>query len=249
MLETLDLTHQLERPEYIRQLARRQIQLRELGFQVYQQKRPVVIVFEGWDAAGKGGVIKRITEKLDPRGFVVYPISAPHGEDKTKHYLYRFWRRLPERGSIAIFDRSWYGRVLVERVEGFAKENEWKRAFKEINAFERQLHDFATVVVKFWLHISREEQLRRFEERQRIGYKAWKLTDEDWRNREKWGAYEDAAEEMLVKTSTTLAPWTLVEANDKYWARVKVLSQLVQVLSKELDYRPQDPLKKAKNKS
>jgi polyphosphate kinase 2 (PPK2 family) len=249
MLETLDLTHKLERPEYIRQLARRQIQLRELGFQVYQQKRPVVIVFEGWDAAGKGGVIKRITEKLDPRGFVVYPISAPHGEDKSKHYLYRFWRRLPERGSIAIFDRSWYGRVLVERVEGFAKESEWKRAFKEINAFERQLHDFTTVVVKFWLHISREEQLKRFEERQRIGYKAWKLTDEDWRNREKWGAYEDAAEEMLVKTSTTLAPWTLVEANDKYWARVKVLSQLVEVLSKELNYRPQDPLKKAKHKS
>jgi polyphosphate kinase 2 (PPK2 family) len=249
MLETLDLTHKLERPEYIRQLARRQLQLRELGFQVYQQKRPVVIVFEGWDAAGKGGVIKRITEKLDPRGFVVYPISAPHGDDKSKHYLYRFWRRVPERGAIAIFDRSWYGRVLVERVEGFAKEIEWKRAFKEINAFERQLHDFTTVVVKFWLHISREEQLRRFEERQRIGYKAWKLTEEDWRNREKWGAYEDAAEEMLVKTSTTLAPWTLVEANDKYWARVKVLSQLVEVLSKELDYRPQDPLKKAKNKS
>jgi polyphosphate kinase 2 (PPK2 family) len=249
MLETLDLTHKLERPEYIRQLARRQIQLRELGLQVYHQKRPVVIVFEGWDAAGKGGVIKRITEKLDPRGFVVYPISAPHGEDKSKHYLYRFWRRLPERGSIAIFDRSWYGRVLVERVEGFAKENEWKRAFKEINAFERQLDDSGTVVVKFWLHISREEQLNRFEERQRIGYKAWKLTDEDWRNREKWGAYEDAAEEMLVKTSTTLAPWTLVEANDKYWAREKVLSRLVEVLSKELNYKPQDPFKKAKNKS
>jgi AMP-polyphosphate phosphotransferase len=246
MLETLDLTRKFERSEYIRHLARRQIQLRELGFQVYQQKRPVVLLFEGWDAAGKGGVIKRITEKLDPRGFVVYPISAPHGEDKSKHYLYRFWRRLPERGCIAIFDRSWYGRVLVERVEGFAKENEWKRAFKEINAFERQLHDFDTVVVKFWLHISREEQLKRFEERQRIGYKAWKLTDEDWRNREKWGAYEDAAEEMLVKTSTSLAPWTLVEANDKYWARVKVLSQMVEVLSKELNYRPHDPLKKAK---
>jgi polyphosphate kinase 2 (PPK2 family) len=244
MLETLDLTRKLERAEYIRQLARRQIQLRQLGFQVYQQKRPVVLLFEGWDAAGKGGVIKRITEKLDPRGFVVYPISAPNGEDKSKHYLYRFWRRLPERGSIAIFDRSWYGRVLVERVEGFAAEKEWKRAFKEINAFERQLHDFDTVVVKFWLHISREEQLNRFEERQRIGYKAWKLTDEDWRNREKWGAYEDAAEEMLVKTSTTLAPWTLVEANDKYWARVKVLSRLVEVLSKELDYRPEDPLSK-----
>jgi AMP-polyphosphate phosphotransferase len=249
MLETLDLTRRLERAEYIRQLARRQIQLRELGLQIYQQKRPVVLVFEGWDAAGKGGVIKRATEKLDPRGFIVYPISAPHGEDKSKHYLYRFWRRLPERGSIAIFDRSWYGRVLVERVEGFAKENEWKRAFKEINAFERQLHDFDTVVVKFWLHISREEQLIRFEERQRIGYKAWKLTDEDWRNREKWGAYEDAAEEMLVKTSTTLAPWTLVEANDKYWARVKVLSRLVEVLSKAMNYKPADPLKKPKHKN
>jgi len=248
MLETLDLTRKLERAEYIRQLARRQIQLRQLGLRVYQQKRPVVLLFEGWDAAGKGGVIKRITEKLDPRGFVVYPISAPNGEDKSKHYLYRFWRRLPERGSIAIFDRSWYGRVLVERVEGFAAEKEWKRAFKEINAFERQLHDFDTVVVKFWLHISREEQLNRFEERQRIGYKAWKLTDEDWRNREKWGAYEDAAEEMLVKTSTTLAPWTLVEANDKYWARVKVLSRLVEVLSKELDYRPEDPLSKPSRK-
>ena len=247
MLETLDLSHKLDREEYIRQLARRQIQVRELGWQVYQQRRPVVLVFEGWDAAGKGGVIKRITEKLDPRGFVVYPISAPDGEDKTKHYLYRFWRRLPERGTMAIFDRSWYGRVLVERVEGFAKENEWKRAFKEINAFERQLHDFDTVVVKFWLHISREEQLKRFEERQRIGYKAWKLTDEDWRNREKWGAYEDAAEEMLVKTSTTLAPWTLVEANDKYWARVKVMSRLVEVLSKALNYKPADPLKKSKS--
>jgi polyphosphate kinase 2 (PPK2 family) len=246
MLETLDLTHKLERAEYIRQLARRQIQMRELGFQVYQQKRPVVLVFEGWDAAGKGGVIKRVTEKIDPRGYIVYPISAPSGDDKSKHYLYRFWRRLPERGAIAIFDRSWYGRVLVERVEGFAAEDAWKRSFKEINAFERQLDAFDTVVVKFWLHISREEQLKRFEERQRIGYKAWKLTEEDWRNRAKWDSYEDAAEEMLVKTSTTLAPWTLVEANDKYWARVKVLSRLVEVLSKELNHRPADPLKKAK---
>src|ERR1700722_5425996 len=246
MLETLDLTRQLERAEYIRQLARRQIQLRELGWQVYRQKRTVVIVFEGWDAAGKGGVIKRITERLNPRGFVVYPISAPHGEDKPQHYLSRFWRRLPERGMIAIFDRSWYGRVLVERVEGFAKENEWKRAFKEINAFERQLRDFGTVVVKFWVHISREEQLRRFEERKAIGFKAWKLTDEDWRNREKWGAYEEAVEEMLVKTSTTLAPWSLVEGNDKYWARAKILARLVEVLSAELDYKPADPLKKRK---
>lgn len=244
MLETLNLKCKLDREEYVRQLTRRQVQLRELGWQVYQQKRPVVMVFEGWDAAGKGGAIKRATEKLDPRGYVVYPISAPQGEDKTRHYLYRFWRRLPQKGQIAIFDRSWYGRVLVERVEGFCKEEEWKRAFKEINSFERQLSDFGAVLAKFWVHMSREEQLRRFEERKGQGYKAWKLTEEDWRNRAKWGVYEEAAEEMLLKTSTRTAPWTLVEGNDKYWARVKVLSTLVEVLSKALDHRPRDPLKK-----
>jgi polyphosphate kinase 2 (PPK2 family) len=249
MLETVDLTRKMDRAHYVQELTRRQIQLRELGYQVYQQKRPVIIAFEGWDAAGKGGAIKRITEKLDPRGYVVYPISAPQGEDKTRHYLYRFWRRLPEPGQIAIFDRSWYGRVLVERVEGFAKESEWQRAFKEINAFEHQLRDFGAVVVKFWIHISREEQLRRFEERKAIGYKEWKLTDEDWRNRAKWGDYEEAVEEMLVKTSTTLAPWSLVEGNDKYWARAKILSRLVEVLSAELKYRPADPLKKRKKRS
>ena len=206
MLETVDLTRSLDREAYVLEMTRRQIQIRELGYQVYLKKRPVVMVFEGWDAAGKGGAIKRITEKLDPRGYVVYPISAPQGEDKTRHYLYRFWRRLPERGQIAIFDRSWYGRVLVERVEGFAKEEEWKRAFKEINSFERQLIDFGAIVAKFWIHISREEQLRRFQERKAIGYKEWKLTDEDWRNREKWGRYEEAVEEMLVKTSTEWRP-------------------------------------------
>jgi AMP-polyphosphate phosphotransferase len=248
MLEVLDLDRKLAREEYMPELARRQIQLRELGYQVYVQKRPVVIAFEGWDAAGKGGVIKRITERLDPRGYVVYPISAPQGEDKTRHYLYRFWRRLPERGNIAIFDRSWYGRVLVERVEGFAPEEAWKRAFKEINAFERQLREFGVILLKFWIHISRDEQLRRFEQRRAIGYKAWKLTDEDWRNREKWGAYEDAVEEMLVKTSTTLAPWSLVEGNDKYWARIKVLSRLVKTLSTELNYKPGDPLEGKKLK-
>jgi len=248
MLEVLDLERKLARDQYMRELARRQIQVRELGYQVYVQKRPVVIAFEGWDAAGKGGAIKRITERLDPRGYVVYPISAPQGEDKTRHYLYRFWRRLPERGNIAIFDRSWYGRVLVERVEGFAPEDAWKRGFKEINAFERQLCEFGVILLKFWIHISRDEQLRRFEQRQAIGYKAWKLTEEDWRNREKWGAYEDAVEEMLVKTSTTGAPWFLVEGNDKYWARIKVLSKLVQALSTELNYKPVDPLRSKKSK-
>jgi len=243
MLRTLDLSLKLERAEYEVQLTRRQIQLRELGWQIYQQKRPVVLVFEGWDAAGKGGIIKRITEKIDPRGYVVYPISAPQGEDKSRHYLYRFWRRLPERGQIAIFDRSWYGRVLVERVEGFCMASAWKRAYKEINSFERQLRDSGAILAKFWIQISREEQLRRFEERQRIGYKAWKLTDEDWRNRAKWSDYEEAVREMLLKTGTRLAPWTMVEGNDKYWARVKVLSRLVEVLSNDLNYKPQDPLK------
>jgi AMP-polyphosphate phosphotransferase len=246
MLETVDLTRTLDRLAYVREVTRRQIQLRELGYQVYLQKRPVIIVFEGWDAAGKGGAIKRITEKLDPRGYVVYSISSPQGEDHTRHYLYRFWRRLPERGQIAIFDRSWYGRVLVERVEGFASEAEWKRAYREINSFERQLREFGVILVKFWIHISREEQLRRFEERKAVGYKAWKLTDEDWRNREKWEAYQEAVEQMLVKTSTGTAPWALVEGNDKYWARTRVLAKLVKILSAELGYEPTDPLRRPK---
>jgi AMP-polyphosphate phosphotransferase len=245
MLETVDLSRTLDRQAYVREVTRRQIQLRELGYQVYLRRRPVIVVFEGWDAAGKGGAIKRITEKLDPRGYVVYPISAPHGEDRTRHYLYRFWRRLPERGQIAIFDRSWYGRVLVERVEGFASEAEWKRAYKEINSFERQLREFGVILAKFWIQISRDEQLRRFEERKAIGYKAWKLTEEDWRNREKWAAYEEAVEQMLVKTSTTTAPWTLVEGNDKNWARTKVLAKLVKILAAEMEYQPADPLRRA----
>lgn len=244
MLETVDLTKALTRAAYVREVTRRQVQLRELGHEVYRQKRPVVLVFEGWDAAGKGGVIKRITEKLDPRGYLVYPIGAPQGEEKSKHYLYRFWKRLPESGQIAIFDRSWYGRVLVERVEGFAPEEAWKRAFREINSFERQLCEFGAIVAKFWIHISREEQLRRFQERKAVGYKEWKLTEEDWRNREKWDAYEEAVEEMLVKTSTAAAPWCLVEGNDKYWARTRVLSQLVKILSTQLRHEPADPLRR-----
>jgi AMP-polyphosphate phosphotransferase len=246
MLETLDLKRSLPRDKYVAEITRRQIQLRELAWQVYLQKRPVMIAFEGWDAAGKGGAIKRITEKIDPRGYVVYPISAPQGEDKTRHYLYRFWRRLPERGQIAIFDRSWYGRVLVERVEGFAEEASWRRAYKEINSFERQLHDFGMILVKFWIQISHDEQLRRFEERKRIGYKAWKLTDEDWRNRQKWPLYEQAVEEMLLRTSTRTTPWNLIEGNDKYWARVRTLTRLVEVLSNELAYDPADPLRQKK---
>jgi polyphosphate kinase 2 (PPK2 family) len=226
MLGTIDLTKSLTKEEYVRDLIRYQLQLRALAYQLYVQKRPLVIVYEGWDAGGKGGNIKRITEKLDPRGYEVYPIAAPAGEDKTHHYLYRFWRRLkpPDEKQILIFDRSWYGRVMVERLEGFCTEEEWKRAFREINEFERQLVDFGTILAKFWIHISKEEQLRRFQMRQETPYKAWKLTDEDWRNRQKWDRYEEAINDMLLKTSTLTAPWTIVEGNCKWYARVKVLA-------------------------
>ncbi|MFL5802374.1 MAG: hypothetical protein ACJ8CR_11635 [Roseiflexaceae bacterium] len=234
ILRGADLSQTLDQKTYERRRAELQARIHLLGLQVYAQSRPVVLVFEGWDAAGKGGTIQRITEKLDPRGYVVHAIAAPSGEDKTHHYLYRFWRRLPPRGMIAIFDRSWYGRVLVERVEGFAREDEWRRAYAEINEFERQLVEFGTIICKFWMHLSPEEQLRRFEERQNIPYKAWKLTDEDWRNREKWPRYEQAADEMLLRTSTPAAPWTIVESEDKRFGRIKALQTVVRRLEGEL---------------
>jgi polyphosphate kinase 2 (PPK2 family) len=244
MLSTIDLTKSLTKEEYVHDLIRYQLQLQSLAYQLYMQKRPLVIVYEGWDAGGKGGNIKRITEKLDPRGYQVYPIAAPAGEDKTHHYLYRFWRRLkpPDEKQILIFDRSWYGRVMVERLEGFCTEEEWKRAYREINEFERQLVDFGTILVKFWIHISQGEQLSRFELRQETPYKAWKLTDEDWRNRQKWDLYEKAINDMILKTSTLTAPWTIVEGNCKWYARVKALRTLVEALSEELDYVPTDPM-------
>jgi polyphosphate kinase 2 (PPK2 family) len=250
MLSTVDLNKSLTKEEYVRDLIRYQLQLRALAFQLYAQKRPLVIVYEGWDAGGKGGNIKRITEKLDPRGYEVYPIAAPAGEDKTHHYLWRFWRRLkpPDEKQILFFDRSWYGRVMVERLEGFCTEEEWKRAYREINEFERQLVDFGTVLVKFWIHISKEEQLARFEARKETPYKAWKLTDEDWRNREKWDLYEEAINDMLLKTSTLTAPWTIIEGNCKWYARVKALRTLVETLTDELDYIPPDTVPKPKVK-
>ena len=247
MLSTIDVTKSLTKEEYVRDLIRYQLQLRALAYQLYEQKRPMVIVYEGWDAGGKGGNIKRITEKLDPRGYEVYPIAAPKGEDKTHHYLWRFWRRLkpPDEKQILIFDRSWYGRVMVERLEGFCTEEEWKRAYREINEFERQLVDFGTILVKFWIQISKGEQLRRFELRKETPYKAWKLTDEDWRNRQKWDLYEAAINDMLLKTSTLTAPWTIVEGNCKWYARVKALRTLVDVMTQELNYIPPDPMAKA----
>jgi polyphosphate kinase 2 (PPK2 family) len=237
MLELVDLKLKVSRAEYEKEKETLQNQLHLLAYQVYMQSRPVVVVFEGWDAAGKGGAIKRLTEKMDPRGYVVHPIAAPQGEDKAHHYLHRFWRRLPETGQIAIFDRSWYGRVLVERVEGFCSEAAWQRAYGEINQFERQLLDaeHGTILFKFWMHISQAEQLKRFKERERTNYKSWKLTDEDWRNRGKRADYERATEDMLLKTSTHKAPWTIVEANDKLHARIKVLKTVAEKLKRELD--------------
>ena len=251
MLEAIDLGKSLTRDEYARDLLRYQLQLRELAYQLYLQKRTLVVVYEGWDAAGKGGNIKRVTEKLDPRGYEVFSIAAPQGEDRTHHYLWRFWRRLrpPDEKQVLIFDRSWYGRVMVERIEGFCSEQEWRRAYREINEFERQLVDFGMTLAKFWIHIGKDEQLRRFETRQDTSHKAWKLTDEDWRNRTRWDDYERAVQDMLLRTSTLTAPWTIVEGNDKWYARAKTLRTLVELLSRELDYWPSEPATKPKKKT
>lgn len=234
MLEIVDLSQALDKKEYKRLVNEYQTAIRLLGYQVHQQRRPVVIVFEGWDAAGKGGAIARLTERMDPRGYKVHPIAAPKGDDAEKHYLWRFWRRLPAKGEIAVFDRSWYGRVMVERVEGFCTEAEWQRAYQEIREFEQQLVGFGAIVFKFWMHIGKEEQLRRFEDRRNRPLKSWKLTDEDWRNRDKWDVYEQAVEDMLIKTTTAQAPWTVVAGNDKRFARVQVLQTVTERLSQEL---------------
>ncbi len=235
MLETIDLSVKLEKEEYRQQLLEHQLKMRELAHWLYQEKRSMVLVFEGWDAAGKGGSIRRLTEKVDPRGFEVFPIAAPSGEDKTHHYLWRFWRRLlpPQEKQILIFDRTWYGRVMVERVEGFATKEEWQRAYREINDFERQLHEGGILLGKFWFHISQEQQLQRFEARKHTPHKTWKLTDEDWRNRDKWNAYEEAVNDMLLKTSTLQAPWTVIEGEDKRWARVKTVKTVTEIIAAE----------------
>jgi polyphosphate kinase 2 (PPK2 family) len=241
MLETVDLAKTLSRKDYERRLLKQQVKLREFSYELYGHRRSLVVVYEGWDAAGKGGSIRRLTDPLDPRGFEVNSIAAPTGEDRDHHYLWRFWRRLrpPSERQIMIFDRSWYGRVLVERVEGFCTEAEWKRAYQEINEFERQLADRGTILVKLWFHISPEEQFRRFTERETNPFKRWKLTEEDWRNRDKWADYLEAADEMLIKTSTLAAPWTVIEGDDKYFARVKALRTVVNAvagaLSKDAD--------------
>jgi polyphosphate kinase 2 (PPK2 family) len=246
ILDKVDLDQALKRKEYEEQLKEYQVRLRELEFRCYEERRPVIVGYEGWDAAGKGGNIRRVTECLDPRGYSVVPIAAPKGDDATHHYLWRFWRQLPKAGHLAIFDRTWYGRVMVERIEGFCSEAEWRRAYQEINEFELSLTNFGLILVKFWLHISKEEQLRRFKERQKIEYKQYKITDEDWRNREKWDAYRQAVVDMIQNTSTSYAPWTIVEANDKLFARIRALSTIVEALEKGLGVKSGKGKKKDK---
>ena len=191
---------------------------------------PVVLGFEGWDAGGKGGAIKRLTEAMDPRGYVVNPTAAPSAVEKNHHYLWRFWKA----GHVAIFDRTWYGRVMVERIEGFCTKEEWQRAYKEINDMEAHLAHSGAIVLKFWMHIDKDEQERRFKERMENPEKQWKITDEDWRNREKWDQYEEAVNEMVIRTSTSYAPWIIVEGNDKYYARIKVLESVVNAIERRL---------------
>jgi len=234
MLDQLDMKKSLSKKQYGEQIGKAQMRLRELGFTIFRKQVPVWCVFEGWDAAGKGGAIKRVAEMLDPRGFTVSTYAAPKGEEKTHHYLWRFWRHVPRAGHMAIFDRSHYGRVLVERVEGFCNADEWRRAFREINEFEEHQHSAGTVICKFWLHITKEEQIRRFRSRETDPFRSYKLTEEDWRNRAKWPQYSEAVEDMLLHTSTQYAPWTVVEGNDKYYARVKVVRTIVEAIEQRL---------------
>ena len=236
-LNDLDLTLKLDKKLYKKQLKELQYEMLNIQQFLYNNKIGLIFVFEGMDAAGKGGAIKRLTEHIDPRGLIVSPISAPQPHEKRYHYMHRFWRKLPQHGQIAIFDRSWYGRILVERIEGFAKEHEWKRAYNEINDFEKQLTDEDYIIVKFWVHIDADEQLKRFMERAADPYKSWKLTDEDWRNREKFHLYMEAADEMFAKTNTENAPWCLIPGNDKFYARVQVLKEAVAQIETQITKR------------
>lgn len=226
VLDQVDLSQSLKRDEYEEKLHKYQARLNRLTWAATELRMATVIVFEGWDAAGKGSCIRRVTEAIDPRLFRVVPIAAPTDEERAHHYLWRFWRQLPPDGRVVIFDRSWYGRVLVERVESLARADEWRRAYHEINDFEEQLVEHGTVVSKFWIHISKGEQLRRFKERESIPFKHYKITPEDWRNRRKWDAYRAAVNDMVTHTSTEYAPWTLVAGDDKKFARVQILKTL-----------------------
>ncbi len=234
VLDDVDLSKHISEKKYDEELLALQVRLRELQFRCYAERRAVMVACEGWDAAGKGGAIKRIIGSLDPRGYSVIPIAAPKGDEATHHYLWRFWTRIPKAGHFAIFDRTWYGRVLVERVEGFCADAEWRRAYQEIKEFELSLANYGTVLVKFWFHIAPEVQLQRFKEREQLDYKRYKITDEDWRNREKWDLYRTAVADAVTNTSTTYAPWTIVEANDKLWARIRAMRAIAEAIEQGL---------------
>ena len=233
-LAEIKLDQKMSDKEYDTELKELQAKLSHLHNKIYHEKIPVIIAYEGWDAAGKGGNIKRLTAALDPRGFEVHPIASPEPHEKNRHYLWRFWTRLPKDGHVAVFDRTWYGRVMVERLEGFCSENDWQRAYNEINEFEKELYDWGAVIVKFWVQIDKETQLARFTYRQNTPEKQWKITDEDWRNREKWSLYEDAVNEMIQKTSTEFAPWHILESNDKHYARIKAIRTVIEEIEKKL---------------
>ncbi len=235
VLDGVDLTSSLDNETYQERLAQLQGKLHRRVDRARAKGITSVIVFEGWDAAGKGGVIRRITGALDAGEYHLVPIAAPSDEELAHHYLWRFWRRLPRPGEVVIYDRSWYGRVLVERVEGISPEAVWQRAYEEINDFEANLVERGFVFEKFWLHIDREEQLRRFSEREKTSYKKYKITDEDHRNRERWDDYVSAVDDMVAHTSTDIAPWRLVPANDKRFARVAVLEALCDALARRLE--------------
>ena len=234
VIRELDLTKHLPEAQYDRVLPDYQAKLGKLARKLHDSRRALILAFEGPDAAGKGGAIRRLTGAIDPRLYRVQSVAAPTDEERARPYLWRFWRDLPRRGHITIYDRSWYGRVLVERIEGFCAPADWQRAFAEINEFEAQLAEFGTIVLKVLLAISSEEELRRFKDRQTTPYKQYKLTEKDWRNRAKWDAYETAAADMVERTSTDHAPWILVEANDKNWARIKVIKTVVRALKHAL---------------
>ena len=234
VLQDIDLTKELSPEEYKKRKKDLQKRMGRLHNEMYLKRVPVILAFEGWDAGGKGGAIKRITQSIDPRGYEVVPIASPNDIEKAHHYLWRFWDKFPKDGHMAIFDRTWYGRVLVERVENFASEEEWKRAYSEINNMEAHLVKSGAIVLKFWMHIDKDEQKKRFQQRQDTPEKQWKITGEDWRNREKWEAYEKAVDEMVVRTSTKEAPWHIIEANSKLYARIKVLEIVVAALEERL---------------
>ena len=225
----------MEEDEYRKTLKKLQKKLNKLSYKLYKKRIPLIICYEGWDAAGKGGNIKRVASSLDPRDYEVTPIAAPVSYEKNRHFLWRFQKKLPKTGHIVIFDRTWYGRVMVERLEGFCSENAWKRAYNEINEFEAELTDWGAVVVKFWLQIDKDEQLKRFNDRKNTPEKQWKITDEDWRNREKWDKYEVAVNQMIKYTSTKNAPWTIIESNSKYYARIKALETIIAAVEQRLD--------------